>query len=225
MCGRFAFFSPRETVTELFGVDIPLEFHPRYNITPSQPVVAIRADDGGKPSLAMLRWGLIPSWARDPKIGQRLINARAETVHEKPSFRAAFKRRRCVILADGFYEWRKNADGKQPYFIAANDRAPFAMAGLWERWTAQDEPMETCTIITRAASPVMQPLHARMPVILSVQHALQWISPNDRDVSALRQEIAVGAEAQLTYWAVSRDVNNPRNDSADLILDASAPGR
>ena len=224
MCGRFAFFSPREAVTELFGVDAPLEFQPRYNITPSQHVVAIRSDDEGRPALVMLRWGLIPSWAKDAKIGQRLINARAETVHEKPSFRAAFKRRRCVILADGFYEWRKTTDGKQPYFIAAKDRAPFAMAGLWERWSRQGEPVETCTIITMAANPVMQPLHARMPVILPTPDALDWVSPEERDVSELRKEIAAGANPDLTYWTVSRDVNNPRNDAADLIRETSAPG-
>lgn len=224
MCGRFAFYSPREAVTELFGVDGALDFQPRYNITPSQHVVAIRADNSNRPTLVMLRWGLIPSWAKDSKIGQRLINARAETVHEKPSFRAAFKRRRCVILADGFFEWRKTDDGKQPYFIAAKDRSPFAMAGLWEHWSGQDETLETCTIITMAANQTIKPLHARMPVILSVPDALRWVSLENRDVSTLRQEISAGAGAQLSYWPVSRDVNNPRNDSADLIRDASATG-
>lgn len=223
MCGRYAFYSPREAIAALFGVDIPLEFEPHYNITPGNYVAVLRADANGKPASAMLRWGLIPSWAKDPKIGQRLINARIETVHEKPSFRSAFQRRRCVVLADGFYEWRKTPDGKQPYFIAA-DEQPFAMAGLWEHWSGDDGPVETCTIITTAASPVMQPLHARMPAILRPSEARRWIDPGSRSVDNLREEVSSGAHVPLRYWPVSRAVNNPRNDSAELIRELAAPG-
>ena len=139
MCGRFAFYSPRDAVTDVFGVDFPLELEPRYNITPSQHIATLRVDRAGVPEPVLLRWGLVPSWAKDPAIGNRMINARAETVREKPSFRAAFKRRRCVILADGFYEWRAVDGAKQPYFIARDNRQPFAMAGLWEHWNRGDE--------------------------------------------------------------------------------------
>jgi putative SOS response-associated peptidase YedK len=134
MCGRFAFYSTHEAVTELFGVEFPLAFEPRYNIAPSQYVAAIRLNDERQAEGVMLRWGLVPSWAKDPAIGNRMINARAETVAEKPAFRAAFKRRRCVVLADGFYEWQAGQDGKQPFYIHAADDRPLAFAGLWEHW-------------------------------------------------------------------------------------------
>ena len=153
MCGRFAFYSPRESVQEYFGVEVPFAFEPRYNVAPSQEVMVIRQQANTQPETEMLKWGLVPFWAKDSEIGSRMINARAETVAEKPAFRQAFKQRRCVILADGFYEWHTEEGRKTPYFISFKVDHPFGMAGLWENWHANDQPpLETCTIITTAAS-------------------------------------------------------------------------
>jgi putative SOS response-associated peptidase YedK len=222
MCGRFAFFSPREAITALFDVEFPLELEPRFNISPTQYVVALRQPqkNGNEyPAIepALLRWGLIPSWSKDPRIGNRMINARAETVDKKPAFRSAFKRRRCVVLADGFFEWRRTDDGKIPYFISMNNRQPFAMAGLWERWSGGDSPIESCTIITTAANRAMTPLHERMPVILSVEFARRWIDAANNSTEALRSLLMHTDDDRLQYWEVSRSVNNSRNDGPELI--------
>lgn len=220
MCGRFAFYSPHEAVQDVFGVVLPLPVEPRYNIAPSQFVVALRADadDGLEP--AVLKWGLVPSWAKDPAVGHRMINARAETAHEKPSFRAAFRRRRCVVLADGFYEWRRDGDGKTPYFITMDEQRPFAMAGLWEHWHGGDgTELETCTIITTAANDIMTPLHHRMPVILGPDDARRWCGPDGDERGAAQALLAGGANDALVYWPVSRVVNNPRNDGVELIAE------
>jgi putative SOS response-associated peptidase YedK len=154
MCGRFAFYSPSEATAALFGATSSVEAEPRYNIAPTQFIAAVRQDEQDKPELVMLRWGLVPFWAKDPSIGNRMINARAETVAEKPSFRNAYKKRRCLVLADGFYEWRKEGDTKTPYFISLADGSPFAFAGLWENWNSKesDESLQTTAIITTAAS-------------------------------------------------------------------------
>ena len=138
MCGRFAFYSPSEATAALFGVATSRAVEPRYNIAPTQFIAAIRNGDDSQPELVMFRWGLVPFWAKDPSIGARMINARAETVAEKPSFRNAYRKRRCLILADGFYEWHKDADGKTPWLISLADGSPFAFAGLWERWDSKD---------------------------------------------------------------------------------------
>ncbi|MFO0898004.1 MAG: SOS response-associated peptidase [Pirellulales bacterium] len=162
MCGRFTLRQvPHEWVKQLA---LPI-FSPRYNIAPTQQVLAIRQREGIREAVE-LRWGLIPSWADDPKIGNRLINARAETVATKPAFRQAYKRRRCLILADGFYEWQKQGKTKQPYFIHRPDDQPFAFAGLWEWWKGNVLEIASCTIITTEANELMRPLHDRMPVIL-----------------------------------------------------------
>ena len=168
MCGRFAFYSPSEATAALFGASATAEVVARYNIAPTQFIAAVRNDEQDTPELAMLRWGLVPFWAKDPSIGNRMINARAETVAEKPSFRSAYKKRRCLILADGFYEWRKEGDGKTPYFISLADGSPFAFAGLWENWSSKesDESLQTTAIITTAASDFMAQLHQRMPVVM-----------------------------------------------------------
>ena len=173
MCGRFAFYSPSEATAALFGATTSTEVVPRYNIAPTQFIAAVRGDEHDAPELAMLRWGLVPFWAKDPSIGNRMINARSETVAEKPSFRNAYKKRRCLILADGFYEWRKEGDGKTPYFISLADGSPFAFAGLWENWTSKesDESLQSAAIITAAASDFMAQLHQRMPVVMRLLRA------------------------------------------------------
>jgi len=166
MCGRFAFYSPSEAAAALFGVSGSLPVEPRYNIAPTQYIAAVRDGEDKERELVMLRWGLVPSWAKDPSIGNRMINARAETVAEKPSFRAAYRRRRCVVLADGFYEWRRAGDTKTPYFISLASGKPFALAGLWENWhdKESDESIQTTTLITTEANDFMRPLHHRMPM-------------------------------------------------------------
>jgi putative SOS response-associated peptidase YedK len=221
MCGRFAFYSPHEAVQDIFGVTFPAALEPRYNIAPSSFVVALRAGRDTPLEPALLKWGLVPSWAKDPAIGNRMINARAETAHDKPSFRAAFKRRRCVILADGFYEWRREGDHKTPYFIVMPDRQPFAMAGLWEHWQGiEGSELQTCTILTTAANDVMQPLHERMPIILTPDVARRWCGYADDDPAAARETLARNENGRIAYWPVSTVVNNPRNDGPDLIEDA-----
>ncbi len=218
MCGRFAFYSPHEAVQDVFGVAFPAPLEPRYNIAPTQFVVALRAGPCGRLEPALLKWGLVPSWAKDPSIGNRMINARSETAHEKPSFRAAFKRRRCVILADGFYEWRRSGGRKTPYFIAMSDRRPFGMAGLWERWRgAGATEIETCTILTTAGNEIIKPLHDRMPVILSPDGVAHWCGGQDDELAAARATLADNANDKLVYWPVSTVVNNPRNDGPQLI--------
>lgn len=214
MCGRFAFYSPSEATAALFGVDGSLALEPRYNIAPTQFIAVIREDENRTRELVMLRWGLVPFWAKDPAIGNRMINARAETVAEKPSYRAAFRQRRCIVLADGFYEWRKEGDAKTPYFISLASGEAFGLAGLWENWTGKngDESMQTTTLITTAANEFMTPLHHRMPVILQPDSADDWLS----GAAGFLQQAASNAPA-LQAWPVNRRVNNARNEGAELI--------
>jgi len=213
VCGRFAFYSPSEATAALFGVSASIEVQPRYNIAPTQYIAAIRDGSEGR-ELAMLRWGLVPSWAKDPSIGNRMINARAETVAEKPSFRAAFRHRRCIVLADGFYEWRRESNAKTPYFISLASSEPFALAGLWENWNdkSSGEALQTTTLITTAANAFMQPLHHRMPLILQPDAATEWLAGS---VDLLEQ--AADQAPALQAWPVDRRVNNARNEGEELI--------
>jgi putative SOS response-associated peptidase YedK len=214
MCGRFAFYSPAEATAALFGADGSLELEPCYNIAPTQTIAAIRTNDRQRSELVPLRWGLVPFWAKDRSIGNRLTNARAETVAEKPSYRAAYRHRRCVVLADGFYEWRRMGEHKTPYFISLASGKPFGLAGLWEHWADKDsgESLQTMTLITRPANEFMAPLHHRMPVILEPSEADTWLS-GSFDVL---QDVEASTPA-LQAWPVSRRVNNARNQGAELI--------
>jgi len=214
MCGRFAFYSPSEATAALFGVETAAEVEARYNIAPTQFVAAIRRDDESHNELTMLRWGLVPSWAKDPSIGNRMINARAETVAEKPSFRTAYRKRRCLILADGFYEWHTENGVKIPYFISLASGNPFVFAGLWEHWKSRDtdEDLQTTTIITTAASDFLSQLHHRMPVVLESDNAGRWL---DGDMELL-DEVTANAPA-FQAWPVDRMVNNARNEAPELI--------
>ena len=174
MCGRFVLHTPAPQLAEIFGVEQTPELHGRFNIAPTQPVAVVRViREGATPGsreLVNLRWGLIPPWADSPAIGNRMINARAESVAEKPAFRMAFRQRRCLVLADGFYEWRNSGGKKQPYYLGLKDGKPFAFAGLWESWTAPDgEVIESCTIITTEANAAVEQVHSRMPVILDAK--------------------------------------------------------
>lgn len=215
MCGRFALAADPAQLAELLALSEPPALPPRHNIAPTQAVAAVRAGEGGR-ELAMLRWGLIPGWAKDPAIGAKMINARAETAHEKPAFRAAFRRRRCLIPADGFYEWRRVEDGKQPYFIGMADGGPFAFAGLWESWQGPDgAAVETCTILTTDANELLRPLHERMPVILPPADHRLWLDPAVTDATPeLRGLLRPYPVAAMTAYPVSRRVNSPRNDDS-----------
>ena len=217
MCGRFAFYSPSEATAALFGVESSIAVVPRYNIAPTQFIAGIRRDEDQQTELVMLRWGLIPFWAKDPSIGNRMINARAETVAEKPSFRNAYKKRRCLILADGFYEWRKESDQKTPYLISLANASPFAFAGLWEQWTSKesDESIQSTAIITTEANDFMAQIHHRMPVVLQPDNAGRWL---DGDVGLL-QEVRDDSP-EFRAWPVSRNVNNARNENETLVESA-----
>ena len=223
MCGRFTLRTTAYKIAEAFGVEVRANLAARYNIAPSQDIAAVRAapgsDGGGGRELVMRRWGLVPQWARDAAIGNRMINARAETVAEKPAFRAAFRQRRCLIVADGFYEWRKAPDGaKQPYFIARADDAPFAFAGLWERWQLPGaEPLETCAIITTDANQTLAPIHHRMPVILAANDHDAWLDPEAPSAEALTALLRPAPADAVTAQAVGRYVNNARNDDPACI--------
>ena len=214
MCGRFAFYSPSEATAALFGAAGSLAVEPRYNIAPTQDIAAVRNRDDDGRELVKLRWGLVPFWAKDPSIGNRMINARAETVAEKPAFRAAFRRRRCLVLADGFYEWKKSGSGKTPYLISLASGQPFAFAGLWEHWESKDtgEVIESATLLTADASSFMAQLHNRMPVILEPATADRWLAGDDTVV-----DVAVFGPPALRAWPVDRRVNDARNEGRELI--------
>ena len=214
MCGRFAFYSPAEASAALFGVSAAAPVAARYNIAPTQYVAAIRNAENAKRELTMLRWGLVPFWAKDPSIGNRMINARAETVADKPAFRGAYRHRRCLVLADGFYEWHREGSTKTPYYISAADGQPFAFAALWENWDSKDsdDSIESTTLITTAANDFMATMHHRMPVVLSPATADRWLEGGD---DAL--EYAIDHVPELRAWPVDRRVNNARNEGEDLI--------
>ena len=217
MCGRFAFYSPTEAAAALFGVEGSVDVEPRYNIAPTQYVAAVRDGADEQRELVMLRWGLVPFWAKDPSIGNRMINARAETVAEKPSYRNAYKHRRCLVLADGFYEWRRQGDVKTPHYISLASGEPFALAGLWENWTDKEsgESLQTTTLITTEANDFMALLHHRMPVILEAATATDWLAGSND----LLDDVAAITPA-LQAWPVDRRVNNARNEGDDLVRPA-----
>lgn len=216
MCGRFAFYSPAEATAALFGADGSLDIGPRYNIAPTQDIAAVRdtGAEGAGRELVALRWGLVPFWAKDPAIGNGMINARAETVAEKPAFRAAYRRRRCLVLADGFYEWHREGSVKIPYFISLASEDPFAFAGLWERWRNQEtgESLQTATLLTTQANDFLAKLHHRMPVILDAERVERWLAGDDKLVDS-----AVRDCPRLRAWPVDRRVNNARNEGDELI--------
>ena len=220
MCGRFAFYSPAEATAALFGATGTVDLKPRYNIAPTQFIAAVRRNEENANELATFRWGLVPFWAKDPSIGNRMINARAETVAEKPSFRNAYRKRRCLILADGFYEWHTEGGVKVPYFISLASGEPCAFAGLWETWQSKDaeETLQTTTIVTTAANDFLSRLHHRMPVVLEPETAGRWL---EGDMQLLDEAAAAGPAMQA--WPVDRKVNNARNESPDLADPAGDP--
>jgi putative SOS response-associated peptidase YedK len=219
MCGRFTLSTSPDALQRAFpALEIPADFRPRYNIAPTQAVLAVRAEEGG-PRVRWLRWGLVPYWAKDPAIGNRMINARAETLAEKPSFRNAYRQRRCLVLADGYYEWMKVGTAKVPMRIRLPDDRPFTLAGLWERWgPAGAEPLETCTLITTAASPAVAEIHDRMPVILEGDARDRWLDP--ATPGGELGPLLTAYDGELDAYAVSTVVNSPANDRPDCLVPA-----
>ena len=218
MCGRYTQLMSWRELVELYRLtdDMPaLNISARYNVAPTQQVPIVRLE-AGKRHLAMVRWGLVPSWAKDLKIGTKLINARGETVSEKPSFRSAFKARRCLVPASGFYEWKGQAESKQPYYITLKDR-PMTLAGLWESWRSpKGEMVESCTIVTTAANRLLAEIHGRMPVILAPNDIDPWLYPGieTEKLKALFEPYPARA---MTAYPVSKAVGNVRNDEPDLV--------
>ena len=224
MCGRLVLTVPADAIATEFGaLSGGLVLRPRYNIAPMQDVVVVRHVEGRR-RLSMLRWGLIPSWARDPAIASRLINARSETAAEKPSFREAMKKRRCIVPASGFYEWKREGSRKLPwYFRPSPPTALFAIAGLWESWRGPDDGIvETCCLLTTGANAVLAPVHDRMPVLLSHEAAQHWLDPGVVDTTALAAMFAPAPVERLRGHPVSTAVNVVRNDDARNIEEECA---
>jgi len=212
MCGRFTLTANFEQLVTSFRLLKEPQLPLRYNIAPTQDVAVIRQVETHR-EFSWMHWGLIPSWAKDPKIGARMINARAETVAEKPSFRAAFKRRRCLIPATGFYEWKKlDEKHKQPYHIGMKHGDLFAFAGLWEHWNSDGAEIESCTIITTEANELIKDIHDRMPVILPEEEYDRWLDPKNQDKDELTAILKPSASDEMKAYTVDRIVNNPRNE-------------
>ncbi len=227
MCGRFVSTQTTDDLAQYFSAEVPEQaLEENFNVAPTQPVYAVRAAAGNR-SIASLRWGLVPFWAKDIKVGSRMINARSETAPDKPAFRRAFTKRRCLIPADGFYEWQKieGQKQKQPFFIHRADEEPLVFAGLWERWMPKDEdgqgipdatPIDTCTILTTAANETMAPVHDRMPVFIPPTMWDDWLDP-ETDPARMRDLMVPAPEGLLTMYPITTAVNSVRNNGAELL--------
>lgn len=219
MCGRFTLRATPAQLVEVFALLREPDLQPRFNIAPTQPVAVVRETGTGR-ELSLVRWGLIPSWAKDPKIGSSLINARSESAAEKPSFRAAFKKRRCLIPCDGFYEWQAipGQKTKQPWLIAVQDAPVFAFAGLWESWrNAAGVALETCSILTTSANELLRPLHDRMPVILDPAGYALWLDPQVQTAEPLLPLMTQFPAGRMYRFPVSTLVNSPRNERPECV--------
>lgn len=216
MCGRFSLDALPNTLARHFDLDAVPTLPARYNIAPSQDIAVVRQGAGGR-ECALLRWGLVPAWSKEPKTKYSTINARAETVAEKPAYRDAFRHRRCLIPATGFYEWQQRDDEKIPHYIHLRDGGLFAFAGLWEHWQHGDHSLDSCTLIVTGANRLMAPIHARMPVILSPAQYAAWLDPDNTDRARLLAMLTPYTASPMEAWPVSRLVNNPRHDSAHCL--------
>jgi putative SOS response-associated peptidase YedK len=224
MCGRFTLTSSEEQIAAVLpGLVFDVPIAPRYNIAPTQTIAAVLNDDPQR--VQGVRWGLIPAWAKDAAIGNRMINARGESLHEKPSFKRPLKKQRCLILADGFFEWQAvpGEKRKQPLYIRRRDAAPFAFAGLWDRWKSPEgERLTTATIITTAANRLVAPIHDRMPAILTPEHVPTWLAGGECDIEPLQACLAPYPAELLELYPVSTRVNTPKHDDAACVERADA---
>ncbi|MHA1531649.1 MAG: SOS response-associated peptidase [Candidatus Heimdallarchaeota archaeon] len=231
MCGRFARFSPAHVFRMLFQLNEFLELPPQYNIAPGQDIYAVRgiivrdeqrrtaATNNFQKEVVPLKWGLIPFWAKDPSIGNRMINSRSETVSEKPSFKAAFKNHRCLIPADGFYEWQKKRDGpKQPYFIHLKENKPLALAGIWDKWKSPEgKEVESCSILTTEPNKVVEPIHKRMPVIIDPKDFDLWLNPENKEIDEVKPLLKPYDADKMEAYPVPLYVNKPENKGEQCI--------
>jgi len=219
MCGRFTLSKSSEAIASAFQLNEIPQLQPQYNIAPTQPVaVILRKPEDSELQFQQLHWGLIPSWAKDPSMGARLINARAETITEKPAFRSAFRHRRCLVVADGFYEWQRQERKKQPYYFRLQNSQLFAFAGLWERWQSPDgEEIQSCTILTTEANDLVRNTHDRMPVILDSKDYDLWLDAAVQNTEPLQQLLRSYQSEAMTSYAVSTKVNNPANNTPECI--------
>ena len=220
MCGRTSLVTPLPDLEDRFEATAVDAFAPRFNIAPTDDVAVITNEERSK--IDRVRWGLVPHWADDPTSGPQLINARAETVAEKASFREPFERRRCLVLSDGFYEWQQRRGAKQPYRIAKTDDSPFAFAGLWDRWHSTGTTIDSCTIITTEANDVVEPIHDRMPVILDREHEDDWLFAEDDDERKALLEPYRGQD--LIASPISTQVNDPAHDSPEILVEIDEHG-
>jgi len=217
MCGRYAQRTDPKRLAKVFGVAEAPGVEPRYNIAPTQDLLAVHQTADGR-EMTFYKWGLVPSWAKDTSMGVRLINARSETVEEKPAFRQAFKKRRCIIPADGFYEWQRTAGRKQPFFFRMKDESPFGFAGLWERWEGSgSQAINSCAILTTEANEVLQPVHDRMPIILHPNDYELWLEGGEREQALLRELLRPYPADEMTGYPVSTLINSPSNKGPELI--------
>ncbi len=219
MCGRYGLYRSQDRLVEHFGLAAAPSVKARYNIAPSDAVGVVRIPPKYDQRVwDQLRWGLIPSWAKDKKIGYRMINARGESIAQKPSFRDAFKYQRCLVPADVFYEWTVGPDGKKyPYVVGLKDERPFGFAGLWDRWQDGSEIIESCTIITTDANALLKPIHDRMPVILPETEYERWLDPGTQNPAALQPLLKPYDSEAMKAYAVSTRVNDPKNDDSECI--------
>ncbi|CAH0314145.1 SOS response-associated peptidase [Peribacillus simplex] len=219
MCGRFTLFTDIEEIKERFDIQGSFdgEYQFSYNIAPSQSVLSV-INDGARNRLGYLRWGLIPFWAKDEKVGYKMINARAETIAEKASYKNAYKKKRCLIIADSFYEWKKTPERKIPMRIKLKNHAPFGMAGLWESWKSPEGiSIYSCSVITTVPNEIMTSIHDRMPVILKPEDEKDWLNPSINDPAYLQQYLKSFDSEQMEAFEVSTDVNSTKNNSPNLI--------
>ncbi len=219
MCGRFTLHTPADEVLAAFDLDtLPTGYRlvPRYNIAPSQDIAIVRTD-GARRQIGPARWGLVPGWSKEARPRYATINARIESVADKPAYRVPFRRKRCLIPADGFYEWVTRDGGKIPYHICRQDRRVFAFAGLWDHWSDEDDAFDSCVIITAPAQGVMLPLHARMPVILEPSSWDDWLDPAVTDPVEIAARLTPASTEQFTAWPVSSRVNSPANDAPGCL--------
>jgi putative SOS response-associated peptidase YedK len=221
MCGRFVLEKTPEQLMKVYRLSSSPDLPPRFNIAPSQQIAAVRQQNGGDRELTFLQWGLIPSWSKDPAIGYKMINARSETVHEKPSFKQAFLARRCIIPASGFYEWEKVGKEKVPHYIHLRDGDVMSLAGLWERWKSPEgKELETCTILTTAANSLIKKVHDRMPVILHRAEFGIWLNRESDEINRLTELFHPYPSDQLEEYVVTKAVSSPSNDSSECIIPA-----
>jgi len=219
MCGRFVLENTPEQLMRVYQLSSPPDLSPRYNVAPSQQIAVVRQQNGGDRELVMMQWGLIPSWAKDSAIGYKMINARSETAHEKPSFKQALRSRRCIVPVSGFYEWEKKEKEKIPHYIHLRDGDIMSLAGLWETWRSPEgERIETCTILTTAANSLLKPLHDRMPVVLHNEEFDLWFNRDVDDINLLTELFHSYPSDRLEEHIVSKEVNSPGKDSPECIV-------